>query len=444
MVHPSLSELWPNFELWPQPKRLVHSRREDLLKQGQAFSSSQHFDVSATLHRTSERAGRIALRQWRVNEQWCYNTRLEEWQTVSYDKQSKAQLSFSDKLKRQLVEWEGGPRAPDEWELPTRGDSTRAAERPRVQPPFNMAVDEGASASVHFLDTVEGEISFFRSLMRARPVGLHRHFHVLSMRNAIHQDTGQYVAIDDIWAKLRSCYDMDTLENLVRPLTRLFLLKAAKSMLQETEGYESPGSSSSTPHLVGSPAPSDNLAAHPFFRKEFSLPPDPAYETLLAARRLRGASEPPSPSEPSPARPTKTTSGRGRKRGRSNANLAGLVGGESDSSALTQESGDESVAPTPRESVVTGTDAGTDYADGDEEEAAASPGTWIYQCCSSYSDYTQRRQNQRVEGVGRRRGEAARGEGAPPGADQGGARDENGSDFTFRQLTLCKPFCADP
>ncbi|KAA1469870.1 hypothetical protein DENSPDRAFT_835543 [Dentipellis sp. KUC8613] len=218
-----------------------------------------------------------------------------------------------------------------------------------------MAVDEGAPASVHFLDTVEGEISFFRSLMRARPVGLHRHFHVLSMRNAIHQDTGQYVAIDDIWAKLRSCYDMDTLENL------------------ETEGYESPGSSSSTPHLVGSPGPSDNLAAHPFFRKEFSLPPDPAYDNLLASRRLRGASEPPSPIEPSPARPTKTTSGRGRKRGRSNANLAGLVGGESDSSALTQESGDESVAPTPRDSIVTGTDAGTDYAEGDEEEAAASP-----------------------------------------------------------------------
>jgi len=49
--------------------------------------------------------------------------------------------------------------------------------------------------------------------------------------------------------------------------------------------------------------------------------------------------------------------------------LAGLVGGDSDSSALTQESGDEAVAPeTPMESVVTGTDAGTDYAEDEEVE----------------------------------------------------------------------------
>lgn len=77
------------------------------------------------------------------------------------------------------------------------------------------------TASVGFLSTVEGEISFFRSLMRARPVGLHRHFHVLSMRNAIHQDTGQSVSIDEIWEKLRSCYDLDALENLASVNSRL-------------------------------------------------------------------------------------------------------------------------------------------------------------------------------------------------------------------------------
>lgn len=52
--------------------------------------------------------------------------------------------------------------------------------------------------------------------------------------------------------------------------------------------------------------------------------------------------------------------------------MAGLVGGDSDSSALTQESGDES---PQRESIATGTDAATE--DGDEEfvEApGASPG----------------------------------------------------------------------
>ncbi|KZS99579.1 uncharacterized protein LAESUDRAFT_733060 [Laetiporus sulphureus 93-53] len=48
------------------------------------------------------------------------------------------------------------------------------------------------------------------------------------------------------------------------------------------------------------------------------------------------------------------------KKGRSKLkNVAGLVGGDSDSSALTQESGDESAVPTA--SLATGTDVGTDY-----------------------------------------------------------------------------------
>lgn len=65
------------------------------------------------------------------------------------------------------------------------------------------------------------------------------------------------------------------------------------------------------------------------------------------------------------------------KNTRSKLNLAGLVAGDSDSSALTQESGDEGgpVAETPRESVVTGTDAGTEYAeDEDADMREASPG----------------------------------------------------------------------
>ncbi|OAX37554.1 hypothetical protein K503DRAFT_801142 [Rhizopogon vinicolor AM-OR11-026] len=42
------------------------------------------------------------------------------------------------------------------------------------------------------------------------------------------------------------------------------------------------------------------------------------------------------------------------------ADMAGLVGGDSDSSALTQESGDEGAAATPRDSIIAGTEAGTD------------------------------------------------------------------------------------
>ena len=56
----------------------------------------------------------------------------------------------------------------------------------------------------------------------------------------------------------------------------------------------------------------------------------------------------------------------------------GHVTAESDSSALTLESGDESVAPSPKESVNTGTDGATDYGDDEDVEvAAASPGTLL-------------------------------------------------------------------
>ena len=55
--------------------------------------------------------------------------------------------------------------------------------------------------------------------------------------------------------------------------------------------------------------------------------------------------------------------------------MAGLVGGDSDSSALTQESGDEAAVGTPHESVVTGTDVGTEFGeDEDVEMKEPSPG----------------------------------------------------------------------
>lgn len=78
----------------------------------------------------------------------------------------------------------------------------------------------GETADEHaFLDSVEGEISFFRSIMRARPVGMHRYFHVLTIRNAIAKDTGRLVHIETIWEKLRQCYDLDALDAIVRPIS---------------------------------------------------------------------------------------------------------------------------------------------------------------------------------------------------------------------------------
>ncbi|KAH7922938.1 hypothetical protein BV22DRAFT_1106330 [Leucogyrophana mollusca] len=211
---------------------------------------------------------------------------------------------------------------------------------------------ESPDVGLSFLDSVEGEISFFRSVMRARPVGLHRHFHVLAIRNAIHKDTGRMLPVDHIWAKLRTCYDLEALEGV------------------EVDGFDTPNSSNSpSPHLVRSPSPSENLSRHPFFRDEFSLPLDDSFESLVSARRMRAtASLPSSTPAPSPRQRSKGRKGKALKRGKTKRDMAGLVGGDSDSSALTQESGDEGAAFTPRDSVMTGTDGGTDYADEDDPE----------------------------------------------------------------------------
>ncbi|KAJ6613304.1 hypothetical protein B0H10DRAFT_2222347 [Mycena sp. CBHHK59/15] len=218
-----------------------------------------------------------------------------------------------------------------------------------------MSVEDDTVESLEFLSTVDGEISFFRAIMRARPVGIHRYFHILNIRNGIHKDTGHWVSIQALWDKLRELYDMDALE----------------AIDLEADGYESRGSENSTPISIRSPSPSENLAAHPFFREEYSLPYDAKIEEIIAQRRMRDTPSPISPS-PSP-QPVIGRTRAGRKRGKSKLDLAGLIGGDSDSSALTQESGDEGIVPpTPRESVTTVTEAGTEYG-GDEDTEMRDP-----------------------------------------------------------------------
>ena len=66
-----------------------------------------------------------------------------------------------------------------------------------------------------FLDSVEGEIAFFRSIMRARPIGKHRHFHILMVQNSVLRDTGRSLHIESLWEKMRKCYNLDALEAIV-------------------------------------------------------------------------------------------------------------------------------------------------------------------------------------------------------------------------------------
>ncbi|KAJ3716867.1 hypothetical protein C8R42DRAFT_724517 [Lentinula raphanica] len=194
-----------------------------------------------------------------------------------------------------------------------------------------------------FLDTVEGEISFFRSIMRSRPVGIHRHFHVLTMRSSIHKDTGHWVAVDELWQKLRSCYDTDALDSID------FEYEAAMAKFL-------PSQVNPTDH---------DTSRHPFVREEFSLPPESTFETLISTRRVNPIPSPPSSPETSaasPAAPKPKALRSKKKSGKSKASMAGLVGGESDSSDLT-DSGEEGQAP----SVITATDGG-ETVDGEADE----------------------------------------------------------------------------
>lgn len=87
--------------------------------------------------------------------------------------------------------------------------------------------------------------------------------------------------------------------------------------------------------------------------------------------------------------------------------MAGLVGGDSDSSALTQESGDEGISGTPRDSVVTGTDAGTDYAEEDIEMRDPSPGMFlpitVYYLLTLVQHHLRRQNHQGIDQKRRRR-----------------------------------------
>jgi len=114
--------------------------------------------------------------------------------------------------------------------------------------------------------------------------------------------------------------------------------------------------------------------ATPFFRQEFSLPFDEICESLISSRRVRVSISP--PSSPHVLSPARKSRGNRTKRVLNKSDMAGLVGGDSDSSALTQESGDEGNAPNTRTSVATGTDGETeeevDEDETREESTAAS------------------------------------------------------------------------
>jgi len=75
-----------------------------------------------------------------------------------------------------------------------------------------------------FLSTTAGESVFFRALCDARPVGMHREFHMMAVAAYIKAATGNTVSVDELWEKFKSCYDQNILEGYVSSTHNLFVV----------------------------------------------------------------------------------------------------------------------------------------------------------------------------------------------------------------------------
>jgi hypothetical protein len=106
------------------------------------------------------------------------------------------------------------------------------------------------------------------------------------------------------------------------------------------------------------------------------------------------------------------------------------------------ESGDESVAPTPKGSANSGFDAGTDYGEDEDVEVTASPGTWLlyllaFSCSVFFSQRHLRRSQweEVVGGAGGAERRAREGEALIPLAEW---RSGNDDPFDLAQLRVRK------
>jgi len=148
--------------------------------------------------------------------------------------------------------------------------------------------------------------------MQSRPVGINRHFHILSVQQHIKNSTGQVIPVDDLWAKLDTLYDLDTLEGMDISEPD----ESPPSMALPLPDDEPEGSTTSAFRSV---------IFHPHFRKEFELPAKD-FEPLMAERRLRDV----------PSSADESTVKASKKPQRSKSRNAGLVSGDSESSELTE------------------------------------------------------------------------------------------------------------
>jgi MRG-binding protein len=130
-----------------------------------------------------------------------------------------------------------------------------------------------------FLNTVTGEAVFFRALCEARPIGIHREFHMMTVARHIENVTREKISVDDLWIKFRECYNpavLEQYEHLGYSDTGSTSTSDDDMDGEEADGKSRRRSSSSHPNPKPKsrdyPRVGDDLDRHPFFKHEFALP----------------------------------------------------------------------------------------------------------------------------------------------------------------------------
>ena len=97
--------------------------------------------------------------------------------------------------------------------------SSRASPERTVMPQ-SPASASATAIQTNLLDTPEGELALLSSLIHCRPVGMHKHWSMMtilrSLESRLGADRSRPLRSEQVWAKLATIYDLKLLDEDVR------------------------------------------------------------------------------------------------------------------------------------------------------------------------------------------------------------------------------------
>ena len=155
----------------------------------------------------------------------CRATAMEEEEEAAF-RSNKANVEGGNDEEGSSV---AGPASPADASGMKLGASSRASpERAMMlQSPASAAAASAAAATTsttamqaNLLDTPEGELALLSSLIHCRPVGMHKHWSMMtilrSLESRLGTDRSMALRSEQVWAKLATIYDLKLLDEDVR------------------------------------------------------------------------------------------------------------------------------------------------------------------------------------------------------------------------------------